>query len=102
MNQYVTVVCDRCGAEVEGFRTEYATGGFYDVRAGSGWASFASEGESNVCDACMIADPRYLAAYPAPTLCPDKRTDKDGNAWQCIRAIHPESEPCVWAPDTSK
>lgn len=59
----VTVTCDRCGAKVEGIRTETATGGFYDVRPGSGWSGFANPGEANVCDPCMFADPRYQLAY---------------------------------------
>jgi hypothetical protein len=65
----VTVVCDRCKATVEGLRTMRFTGGFYEVQADlrtldiTSWSRYANPGEKIVCDACMHADPRYIAVY---------------------------------------
>ena len=58
----VTVVCDRCGRTVQGWRGEFATGGFYEVSQ-MAWSKYARPGESNVCAVCMFADPGYLADY---------------------------------------
>ena len=58
--------CDRCGEKFDGFRTEGATAGFYDVTptdSPAGWDKFANAGEGIVCDRCMWNDPRYVAVY---------------------------------------
>ena len=56
----VAITCSRCGKQVEGYRDEIATGGFYDAKA---WDQFANEGETEICDDCMWTDPRYIAVY---------------------------------------
>lgn len=62
------IICDRCGAKIDGYRGEYATAGFYDVTGESWWSRYAKPGERNVCDACMLADENYCRDYgiPAP------------------------------------
>jgi hypothetical protein len=55
-----TVHCDRCKKEVEGFIDEaggMSAGVYVD------WMDFFNPGEHIVCDACMWADPRYIAIY---------------------------------------
>ena len=59
----VTVVCDRCGRQIEGMEFEEATAGFYRMTAAP-WIKYARPEETNVCDGCMWADERYLADYP--------------------------------------
>ena len=61
------VPCDRCGKtlfnrdfEEENFS---ATAGYYVTYPGSAWEKFADAHESRVCDACMFADPRYIAIH---------------------------------------
>lgn len=66
----VTVTCDRCGKTIEGLHFPAdpepgsigGTSGYYDT-SGQTWGQFAKPGEMTVCDACMWADPRYIAAY---------------------------------------
>lgn len=60
----VTVTCDRCGREIEGWEETDPIGmtaGYYNVE--TGWPQFANPGEKVVCDQCMWADPRYQAVY---------------------------------------
>ena len=60
----VTVVCDRCGRTVEGWRESEPIGmtaGYYNVE--TSWTKYANPGEKNVCDQCMWEDPRYQADY---------------------------------------
>ena len=59
----VTVQCDRCKKQVNGIKTETATGGFYEVANPLGWGKYADPGEKIVCDNCMWNDPRYIAVY---------------------------------------
>lgn len=54
------VYCDRHHGLVDGHESEYFTAGFYKR---AGWAEFFNEGEGRICDACMFADPRYIAIY---------------------------------------
>jgi hypothetical protein len=63
----VTVTCDRCGAEIDGLRGQFATAGFYDTAGQSWWSRFARPGENVVCDDCMWADPGYRAEYGVHT-----------------------------------
>ena len=54
--------CDRCGkgsyeADIKE-EEESITAGYY-----RGWTEFTNPGELIVCDACMHADPRYIAVY---------------------------------------
>ena len=57
------IVCDRCRQVLpKADRTEIWTIGFYDTTSHD-WARFANPGETVVCDACMWADPRYIAVY---------------------------------------
>jgi hypothetical protein len=60
-----TVTCDRCRKIVQGFRGHGCTSGFYerDGHPSTGWGRFMNDGENRLCDACMHADPRYLALY---------------------------------------
>jgi hypothetical protein len=60
---FTGIICDRCGDLIDGFRGEHATAGFYDTTGDSWWSKFSNPGEQNVCDACMWADPRYIAEY---------------------------------------
>lgn len=68
----VTIICDRCGATVEGIRSSFeyegriinTTGGFYDLTLG--WERFAKPGEKVICDKCMWADPEYGKEYATP------------------------------------
>lgn len=55
--------CDRCHQDKEGGIEAEMSWGAYFVAAGSGWEKFANPGETVVCDACMWADPRYIATY---------------------------------------
>lgn len=56
--------CDRCGRVVPGALVEDAfSAGVYVVSLGSSWHEFARPGEVIVCEACMFADPRYVAVY---------------------------------------
>lgn len=60
----VTVVCDRCGATVEGQESEGATIGFYRVRQATGelsgpWAKYARKREHVICNSCMWSDEKY-------------------------------------------
>lgn len=68
----ITVICDRCGASIDGMRGEFATAGFYDTTGQSWWSKYAKPGERVVCDTCMWSDPRYRADYgvhdPSPIL----------------------------------
>lgn len=67
----VTVTCDRCKQQIDGIREPAdpatgfvgATGGFYETGNPEGWGKYADPGERIVCDACMHADPRYIAVY---------------------------------------
>ena len=65
---YCLVYCDRCNQRVPGaYQTNTATSGFYDLTPGprgkNQWAKYAREGERKVCDACMWADPKYIAEH---------------------------------------
>jgi hypothetical protein len=57
--------CDRCTQRIDGIQGPGYTGGYYDVRLPSIWSQFARPDEHFVCDACMWADPRYIAVYGA-------------------------------------
>lgn len=65
----VTVTCDRCKRRVDGYYqrgrdgVSGATGGYYETSQAEPWGRFANPGEEVVCDECMLADPRYIAAY---------------------------------------
>ena len=60
----VTVVCDRCGERVNGFKVgDFGTSGFYDVSK-SAWIRFAkSPDEKTVCESCMWLDPVWRKEY---------------------------------------
>jgi hypothetical protein len=59
----MTIICDRCKKlKHDCIETPTATGGFYNVTEGS-WAKYNRGGEWRVCDACMWADPNYIAEY---------------------------------------
>ena len=63
----VNVVCDRCRKEVTGWNTVQGTSNFYALRPDDSrefpWASCFGPDEVIICDACMYADPGYIAAY---------------------------------------
>lgn len=65
MNE-VTITCNRCGKVVHGVCSETPqgkmTGGYYDVSEGY-WAQFARWEETEICDDCMFADPKYAKLY---------------------------------------
>lgn len=62
-----TVHCDRCQSDVEGYiDPEGWSAGVYVTT--SYWSKFANPGEKQVCDACMWADPRYIAKYGTRTI----------------------------------
>jgi hypothetical protein len=55
------IVCDRCKQEVKDAiddKEAGMTGGFYQ-----GWKDFMNGDENIICDACMLADPRYIKIY---------------------------------------
>jgi len=55
--------CDRCEQTFDGWETEDGTTcGFYYVTEGC-WARFARPYEVVLCDACMWADPGYIAVF---------------------------------------
>lgn len=56
--------CSRCHKTIPGsaHHTHGMTAGYYDVR-GNSWSEFARPGEEQVCDACMWADPKFIAVY---------------------------------------
>jgi hypothetical protein len=58
----ITVICDRCRREIQGYRDEMATSGFYGVKSGY-WHKYARKGEEILCDDCMWADPGYKKDY---------------------------------------
>ena len=66
-----TLTCDRCAgtSEVcdyyEADGSLFATGGYYRLDNLEGWGRFARPGESRICDACMHAEPGYIAVYGA-------------------------------------
>jgi hypothetical protein len=62
-----TIICDRCHSTVDGilddsFKSIIMTAGYYQVDQGY-WRNYGNEGEVNICDACMFADPRYIKRY---------------------------------------
>lgn len=58
----IKITCDRCGKIVEGLEDEAWTSGFYRLRGY--WSQFAhSKAEEKICDACMLADPKYQEIY---------------------------------------
>ena len=66
------MTCDRCKKTFDGDKVEtpeiaaaaYFTCGYYEVGpSAKAWGQFANPGENIVCDACMFADPRYIAVY---------------------------------------
>ena len=64
----VLVYCDRCQKQIKNaYRSPTATAGYYDVTPGlngkNQWRRYANEGERNVCDVCMWADPKYIAEH---------------------------------------
>jgi len=59
----MTITCDRCHEEVQGFDTEEGTSGFYNVTH-LPWSKYANPDETRICDSCMWADERYLNDYP--------------------------------------
>lgn len=63
MNSFeiVKIVCDRCHNTVEGFRSSYGTGGFYEYPA---WKDYMNKDERVICDKCLWRDNRYKKAYP--------------------------------------
>lgn len=64
----VTVECGRCHKVIEGLASEAGTAGYYWVGPGSAWEDFGRPGEVTVCDPCMWADPKYIAAFGDRTL----------------------------------
>lgn len=57
-------ICDRCEKSIEGFQSEGATAGFYKTDPSQNWHKYAHDsGERIVCDACMLASPKYRADY---------------------------------------
>jgi hypothetical protein len=77
----VHVTCSRCKKNIEGTRSDLATGGYYDVRptdSPAGWDKYANPGETILCDPCMWTDPRYIKVYGdfnARSLHPAKEED---------------------------
>lgn len=61
----ITITCSRCGNVFEGHRDENFTAGYYSVFEGTCWHRFAREGETELCEPCMWADPEYLKVYPS-------------------------------------
>lgn len=60
----ITVMCSRCGTEVEGIEMQnVGTGGFYRVIRGEAWDKYGLTGETILCDDCMHRDTRYIADY---------------------------------------
>lgn len=60
----IEVRCDRCGNSFKGTKTENMTGGYYDL--GSKYWKDLAEGKEHefvICDNCMFASPKYIAAY---------------------------------------
>ncbi len=60
------MTCDRCKHTFDGDKDADGgfTMGYYEVGpTGKAWGDFANPGEIVVCDACMFADPRYIAVY---------------------------------------
>lgn len=62
--------CSRCKKPFAGFKDDYLsiTLGYYEVAEGY-WKDFANEGETVICDPCMLADYRYIAVYGNPDGC---------------------------------
>lgn len=60
----IKIKCDRCGKEIEGIEIQgLGTAGFYRL-TGSSWETYRrSPNEDVICDACMWADPQYIAIY---------------------------------------
>lgn len=60
----IHIVCSRCRKVVIDAAKECngTTAGYYEVARGQ-WRKFANVGEQYLCDACMFADPRYIAIY---------------------------------------
>jgi hypothetical protein len=60
-----TVDCSRCGKIIDSPPPEPSemTAGYYIA---AGHQQFANPGEVYVCDACMWADPRYIAVHGRP------------------------------------
>jgi hypothetical protein len=63
----VLIHCDRCKGKVEGELGDVFTSGVYVVEPPSSWAKYARPYETVVCDACMWADPGYIADYGSMT-----------------------------------
>jgi hypothetical protein len=56
--------CDRCKQPFDGDKGPDFTAGYYEVGpTGKAWGQYANPGEIIACDACMWADPRYIAAH---------------------------------------
>lgn len=56
--------CSRCHRDLGTYDpSESFTSGFYVVESGR-WSRYANVGERFLCDACMWADPAYLAENP--------------------------------------
>ncbi len=59
-----TAVCSRCNKDTGSPLLDGGmTAGYYHVEGTNGWGQFANPGEVFICDACMWADPRYIAVY---------------------------------------
>jgi len=80
--------CSRCRRVIADFQPPAGgvTFGYYLAEA---WPKFANPGDVYICDACMWADPRYVAAYGVihPPI-------KPGAAIQPIQSASPNSPKC--------
>ena len=54
----VTVTCERCLKSINGFETEFGTGGFYRVDK-LAWMKYQRNCEKIICDSCMHKDSNY-------------------------------------------
>ena len=59
----MSIICDRCGQEVNGSKGEHFTAGYYEVWEGSCWHKYSNYGEKVICDCCMWCDARYIEDY---------------------------------------
>ncbi len=58
------IVCSRCHKPVEGYELDGGvTAGFVWISSRR-WSKYGREGESALCDGCLLADPEYQRDQP--------------------------------------